>query len=327
MGCPTDIITIQKTECIGNSLNTINGNFNSLKTEVCDNQLQINNLFNNIETVKSNLYPLNLISGFDYEYTNTSTITIKPGKCVLNDLQTVITTTTNILLNTNSTNVPNGLQSSVQPNTAYYLYIIYNLTNNTIAAFASTVSIPVLPTGFTLYRLIGTFCTKSDSTIRNFFQKGRSNYRKLFFNDIGLTTASPLGYLFSGNNLVLAGDKLEPVPVGSGNAKGYTINLTPLILKNNFIHSAFISFHGLNLAGFETAYRIGARFTGTTPFMIASCNYNGVSNGQYDIQGELPLNMFDPNSTDLEIWYSQNTGSNQKQDIIFVYCHGLTFEI
>jgi hypothetical protein len=43
MSCPT-ITTIQPTECIGNSLNTINNNYQSLKTGVCDNQDQINTL-------------------------------------------------------------------------------------------------------------------------------------------------------------------------------------------------------------------------------------------------------------------------------------------
>jgi hypothetical protein len=43
MSCPT-VVTIQPTECIGNSLNTINANYQSLRTGVCDNQEQINTL-------------------------------------------------------------------------------------------------------------------------------------------------------------------------------------------------------------------------------------------------------------------------------------------
>ena len=40
MSCPT-VTTIQKTECIGNSLVTINSNFATLKDAACDNQSQI----------------------------------------------------------------------------------------------------------------------------------------------------------------------------------------------------------------------------------------------------------------------------------------------
>jgi prophage DNA circulation protein len=43
MSCPT-VTTIQKTECIGNSLVTINSNFATLKDAACDNQSQINGL-------------------------------------------------------------------------------------------------------------------------------------------------------------------------------------------------------------------------------------------------------------------------------------------
>jgi microcystin-dependent protein len=40
MSCPT-VTTIQATECVGNSLATINANFNTLAAAECDNQSQI----------------------------------------------------------------------------------------------------------------------------------------------------------------------------------------------------------------------------------------------------------------------------------------------
>lgn len=43
MSCPS-VVTIQPTECIGNSLNTINNNYQALRVGVCDNQDQINAL-------------------------------------------------------------------------------------------------------------------------------------------------------------------------------------------------------------------------------------------------------------------------------------------
>lgn len=54
MSCPT-IVTIQPTECIGNSLNTINNNYQSLKTGLCDNQDQINALRTLLLDLSSNM--------------------------------------------------------------------------------------------------------------------------------------------------------------------------------------------------------------------------------------------------------------------------------
>lgn len=57
MSCPT-IVTIQPNECIGNSLNTINSNYQALKTGICDNQDQINeirSLFNSLQTYTMSL--------------------------------------------------------------------------------------------------------------------------------------------------------------------------------------------------------------------------------------------------------------------------------
>jgi hypothetical protein len=54
MSCPT-VTTIQPTECIGNSLNTINANYQSLRTGVCDNQDQINFLRTLLLDLSANL--------------------------------------------------------------------------------------------------------------------------------------------------------------------------------------------------------------------------------------------------------------------------------
>lgn len=52
MSCPT-VTTIQKTECIGNSLVTINSNFATLKDAACDNFQQIQTLLNSFVGVVS----------------------------------------------------------------------------------------------------------------------------------------------------------------------------------------------------------------------------------------------------------------------------------
>lgn len=59
MSCPT-ITKIQPTECIGNSLNTINNNYQALKTGVCDNQDQINTLRTLLYELSSNMMTLNV---------------------------------------------------------------------------------------------------------------------------------------------------------------------------------------------------------------------------------------------------------------------------
>lgn len=51
MSCPT-VTSIQKTECIGNSLPTINSNFNALKDGVCDNNDQILAAQTLLETIR-----------------------------------------------------------------------------------------------------------------------------------------------------------------------------------------------------------------------------------------------------------------------------------
>jgi hypothetical protein len=57
MSCPS-ISTIPNTEYIGNSLPTINNNFQSLKDSVCDNQSQITNLHLSLQSLDAVLTQL-----------------------------------------------------------------------------------------------------------------------------------------------------------------------------------------------------------------------------------------------------------------------------
>lgn len=52
MSCPS-IITIPDTECIGNSLTTINNNFSALEVAACDNQSFITSLNNSITNLNT----------------------------------------------------------------------------------------------------------------------------------------------------------------------------------------------------------------------------------------------------------------------------------
>jgi len=87
MSCPT-VTTILPTECIGNSLNTINSNYQSLRTGVCDNQDQINALRTLLYQLSSNMTNTTLDvpyarlverSGEDTSISNLRTITNSNG--------------------------------------------------------------------------------------------------------------------------------------------------------------------------------------------------------------------------------------------------------
>ena len=57
MSCPT-VTEIQRTEYIGNSLQTINNNFSILKDAICDNDAQINLLQQNTQSLDTKLTDL-----------------------------------------------------------------------------------------------------------------------------------------------------------------------------------------------------------------------------------------------------------------------------
>jgi len=57
MSCPT-VIQIQNTECIGNSLTTINSNFTVLKAAACDNYSTITTLLCSIQTLDNRIISL-----------------------------------------------------------------------------------------------------------------------------------------------------------------------------------------------------------------------------------------------------------------------------
>jgi len=57
MSCPSTL-TISNTEYIGNSLSTINNNFQSLKDGICDNQSQITNLQVSLQSLDTALTQL-----------------------------------------------------------------------------------------------------------------------------------------------------------------------------------------------------------------------------------------------------------------------------
>lgn len=61
MSCPS-IITILPTECIGNSLASINTNFENLETAACDNSVTINSLQQDIQQLNTLITNLSAIT-------------------------------------------------------------------------------------------------------------------------------------------------------------------------------------------------------------------------------------------------------------------------
>lgn len=81
MGCP-DITTIEKTECIGNSLATINGNFNILKNELCNLPTGVSVQNNSVE-LGTDIEILNFTGGGINPIVSNNSVTINvPGSDV-----------------------------------------------------------------------------------------------------------------------------------------------------------------------------------------------------------------------------------------------------
>lgn len=85
-------------------------------------------------------------------------------------------------------------------NTTYYVYIIGTSTGNTTDILISSTDVePTLPTGYTLYRLIGSYTTDSDSNIRTIYSYSNTNMQSETFVslslNIGVGTTNLLTYL------------------------------------------------------------------------------------------------------------------------------------
>jgi hypothetical protein len=103
--------------------------------------------------------------------------TPNPGNGLFNTY--VYTNTSALNINLNGSNGAGGLDTgSIAASTYYYVYAIYNITTNTIAAMCSlnAYTPALMPTsaGYTYYKMIGLFRTNSSSQIDSLYnQNGR----------------------------------------------------------------------------------------------------------------------------------------------------------
>lgn len=114
----------------------------------------------NKQTLEKAITPL-------FEYINGLTITKdsgSPNDTIIVDIGSCYdSTNSRVLILDASVSKQNTNQGA---NTTYYVYIISTSTGNTTDILISSTDVePTLPTGYTLYRLIGSYTTDSDSNI------------------------------------------------------------------------------------------------------------------------------------------------------------------
>lgn len=132
----------------------INGNagqvFKMANPEDSYDGVNKNFLENSIANIKD------YISGFVITRTDDKSITVSPGTCYNSTFTTILSTSGNITKDNNSQGA----------NTTYYVHVIGDSAGyQTDILISSQALSPALPSGYTLYRLIGRYTTDSSSNI------------------------------------------------------------------------------------------------------------------------------------------------------------------
>ena len=181
MPCPeVPIQQIFGTECIGDSLPKINNNFTALGDATCNLITDVNALSAAINVVDSKILKSNILNGFVYTWVSDTQIQISPGISTSDDQVLTFSTNSTLNLSTSAIGV-NGLQSAVQGETTYYLYVIYNPQTEVVAPYAHSSQTVTLPSGFLYKRLIGSFYVDYAKTIVPFVQTGEGTKRDFWF--------------------------------------------------------------------------------------------------------------------------------------------------
>lgn len=122
------------------------------------------------------------IHGLKLEFISSSVITIKPGVCINSLSDSYIISTNDITVDISQSGL-NGLDTgTLSGSSFYYLFVVYNPTTDTIGGLFSISSTnPTLPSGFSKFRLIGSF-PKGGITI-NFIQVGDGNLREFLYKN------------------------------------------------------------------------------------------------------------------------------------------------
>ena len=95
------------------------------------------------------------ISGFIITKKDDTTITVSKGSCYDSTMTTILNLDT-------SKDVTNNSQAVSK---TYYVYVISNSTGSNIDIYLDTATVPSAPSGYTLYRTIGSYTTNANGVI------------------------------------------------------------------------------------------------------------------------------------------------------------------
>lgn len=229
-----------------------------MKTEISygfsDNRF-IGNYNNSVSTTSTNIiYPINTLYGFNLSFVSTSSINIQPGTISLqipSGNYIIVNSTSTLNISSLTTGIGGLDTGSMAVNSWYYVYLIYNETTKTLNSIMSLSStIPLLPTGYTLYRRIGSVKTNVNTTsILGFSCIGNTSDKSFYWTvfpttgttilsggtaitntniPIGTTACSPLAssvfinYQYTANNNVSCTIGITDTSIGTISAIGIT---------------------------------------------------------------------------------------------------------
>ena len=139
------------------------------------------------------------ITDLTLSYVNTTTFSISDGRCSNSDNSLDIEIDTDNVGTTVNFSVVglNGLDTgTIAASTVYYVYAIADVTETYPAGFVVSVNktTPYLPTGYGIYRMIGTIVKTAGSVINSFYEIGKSNTRVFrFVNPITILSGGSSG--------------------------------------------------------------------------------------------------------------------------------------
>lgn len=153
---------------------------------------------NGSDTLAGFLYRLvtRYIHGLELAWSSNTQITIGEGQCKNSSDATPIVSTAEITVDITSSGA-NGLDTGTEASsTLYHVYIIGDSDgeNATAGLLSESVSSPTLPSGYDVFRRLGTVLNNSSSNIEPFFQSGVGNQRIIYYDvDPAVTNTRVIG--------------------------------------------------------------------------------------------------------------------------------------
>lgn len=149
-------------------------------------KIKVSNLFGIPGFYKDYIKGLNILPNIT---NSTYQLDINIGQCKSEDNTTDIEITSPVIIDITNSGA-NGLDvGSEIADTWYYVWVIKNITTETVAGlFSISSTSPTLPTGYTKKRRIGVIRNNSSSDFLQFFQTGKDSTRRYeYFEDLRTT--------------------------------------------------------------------------------------------------------------------------------------------